>query len=78
MKIANIKTTSDFIKEVEKLVREKNIEYFEAVLLYCERNNIEVETAATLVKQNAALKAKIQMEAESINMVKRSSARLPI
>lgn len=78
MKLTNIKSSSDFIKEIERIVKDKSIDYFEAVLYYCEINSIEVETAAALVKQNSALKAKIQIEAESINMVKKSSARLPI
>lgn len=77
MKIANIKTSSDFVKEIEKIVTQKNIDFFEAVIYYCEINNIEVETAAALVKQNSVLKAKIQYEAENLNMI-RKSARLPI
>jgi hypothetical protein len=77
MKLANIKTSSDFVKEIEKIVTQKNIDFFDAVLLYCEINNIEVETAAALVKQNSVLKAKIQYEAENLNMI-RKSARLPI
>ena len=77
MKIVNIKSSSDFVREIEKLVITKNIEFFDAVLHYCEMNNIEVETAASLVKQNAALKAKIQIEAENLNLMKRV-ARLPI
>lgn len=78
MQIENIKSESDFIKEIEKMVKEKNIEYFEAVLLYCEKYNVEVETVAAIVKQNSALKSKIQIEAENINMLKKSSARLPL
>ena len=77
MKISNIKTSSDFVKEIEKIVTQKHIDFFEAVLYYCEINNIEVETAAALVKQNSVLKAKIQYEAENLNMI-RKSARLPI
>jgi len=77
MKINNIKTSSDFVKEIEKLVLTKNLDFFDAVLHYCEMNNIEVETAAALVKQNSVLKAKIQYEAENLNMI-RKSARLPI
>ena len=77
MKISNIKTSSDFVKEIEKIVTQKHIDFFEAVIYYCEINNIEVETAAALVKQNSALKAKIQYEAENLNMI-RKSARLPI
>jgi hypothetical protein len=78
MKIANIKSSADFCMEIEKIVKEKRAEYHEAVLLYCETHNIEIETAATLIKQNVTLKAKIQIEAENINMVKKTSARLPV
>jgi hypothetical protein len=78
MKLTNIKSSSDFIKEIESIVKTKNIPYFDAVILYCEIHNIEVETAAALVKQNGTLKAKIQIEAEEVNMVKKSGARLPL
>ena len=67
----------DFVKEIEKIVSSKNIEFFDAVIHYCDINNVEVETAASLVKQNAVLKAKIQIEAENLNLMKRT-ARLPI
>lgn len=78
MKIANIKSSTDFCLEIEAIVKEKNAEYHEAVLLYCEANNIEIETAAAIIRQNQTLKAKIQIEAENINMVKKTAARLPI
>jgi hypothetical protein len=78
MQIENIKSSADFAKEIEKMVKEKNIEYFEAVLLYCEKHDLEVETIAAVVKQNSALKSKIQIEAENLKMLKKSSARLPI
>lgn len=78
MKIANIKSSTDFCLEIEAIVKERKAEYHEAVLLYCEAHNIEIETAATLIKQNSSLKAKIQLEAENINMVKKTAARLPI
>jgi uncharacterized protein YeaC (DUF1315 family) len=76
MNIINIKSPSDFLVEIESLVKEKKIEYIDAVMVYCERHNIEVETAADLIKHNAVLKAKVQVEAETLNMVKRSG-RLP-
>jgi len=77
MKIANIKSSADFVKEIDKLASGKGLTYFDAVIHYCESNNIEVETAASLIKQSAVLKAKIQVEAENLNMVRRSG-RLPI
>lgn len=77
MKISNVRTSTDFVKEIDKIVIAKNVTFFDAVIHYCELNNMEVETAATLIKQSTVLKAKIQVEAENLNMVKRS-ARLPI
>jgi hypothetical protein len=77
MKLKNIKTSSDFVKEIELLVVEKNIDFFEAVMHYCETKGIEVETAASLIKQSTTLKAKIQFEAENLNLLKKT-ARLPI
>ena len=76
MKIISIKSPSEFVLEIESLVKEKKVEYIDAVMLYCEQHNIEVETAAQLIKQNVVLKAKVQVEAENLNMVKRT-ARLP-
>jgi len=77
MKITNVKSSSDFVKEIERLVTTKNIDFFEAVMHYCEVNNVEVETAAALIKQSTVLKLKIQYEAETLNLLKRTP-RLPI
>jgi hypothetical protein len=77
MKIINIKSASDFVIEIELIVRDKNCEYMDAIMIYCERNNMEVETVADIIKHNSILKAKLQIEAESMNMMKKIS-RLPI
>ena len=77
MKLSNLKTSADFVKEIDKLVIDKNLNFFDAVMHYCEVNNIEVETAASLVKQSNVLKARIQIEAENLNLMKKT-ARLPI
>ena len=72
-----IQLNTEFPAEIEKLVRENEIEYMDAVILWCEKNNLEVEFAAELIRRNMALKAKIQIEAENLNFMKKS-ARLPI
>ena len=77
MKLKNLKSSSDFVREIETLVVDKNIDFFEAVIHYCETKGIEVETAAALIKQSTTLKAKIQFEAENLNLLKKT-ARLPI
>jgi len=72
-----IQINSAFPLEIEALVREKEIEYIEAVILWCETNGLEVEFAGELIRRNNVLKSKIQFEAENLNFMKKS-ARLPI
>lgn len=68
---------SGFVEEIEKLCIDKNIEYIDAVVFWCEKNNLEVETAAYWIKKDPVMKSKIQLEAENLNVLKRG-ARLPI
>lgn len=77
MQIKSVKTSSEFAKEIEKIVKDKKLEYLEAVLLYCTSHDLEIESIASLVKTNQTLKAKIQTEAEDLNFLPRS-ARLPL
>ena len=67
----------DFTNQIESLCFEKNIEYIDAVVYWCNKNNIEVETVALWIKKDPAFKAKIQTEAENLNILKRGSS-LPI
>jgi hypothetical protein len=69
--------SNSFIEYIEKLCRTKNIEYIDAVVLWCEKNNLEVETAAYWIRKDPTMKSKIQAEAEVLNILKRT-ARLPI
>jgi hypothetical protein len=69
--------SSSFVEEVEILCRDKNIEYIDAIVFWCEKNNLEVETAAYWIKKDPAMKSKVQAEAENLNILKRG-ARLPI
>lgn len=72
-----IQLNSAFPLEIETLVKEKQIEYIDAVILWCEMNGLEVEFAGELIRRNNVLKSKIQFEAENLNFMKKS-ARLPI
>jgi hypothetical protein len=72
-----IPTSNTVIEEIDKLCRTKNIEYIDAVVHWCEKNKIEVEYIAGLIKKDPVFKSKIQAEAENLNILKRG-ARLPI
>ena len=45
--------------------------------MHCEKNNIEVESIASLIKSNENIKSKIQIEAENLNFLPKT-ARLDI
>ena len=56
---------------IENSVREKKISYMDAVINYCEQNNIDPGTINSLI--NKTLKEKIQSEAEKKNLIHKSS-----
>jgi len=72
-----IAAVSTFIEDIEKLTNGNEIYFMDAVVLYCENNNIEIESVAKFIRKNAILKARIQEEAEELNFLKKTS-RLPI
>ena len=61
---------------IEQLVANTDYTYLEAISEHCKETGLEVEVAATLITPN--LKAKIQEQAESLNMLKTKGNRLPI
>lgn len=69
--------SSSFVEEIEILCKDKNIEYIDAVVFWCQKNNLEIEQAAYWIKKDPVMKSKIQLEAENMNILKRG-ARLPI
>jgi len=62
---------------IEDMVTKYSISYMDAVIYYCEENNIEIEVFAKAIKSNDMMKAKIQIEAENLNFLPKSST-LPI
>jgi hypothetical protein len=69
---------SKFAQEIEGLVHtHKDMNYIDAIIHYCEENNIDVESVPKLISK--PLKEKIKYEAMELNFLKRSSrARLPL
>lgn len=66
-----------FSLEIEEIVYMKDIPYIDAVVMYCEQSNFEVETAAKLI--SGVLKSRIQLEAEDLHYIKKATtSQLPI
>lgn len=75
--IIPVKSLKDFQREIERLSFEKRIDFMEAVLLYCEQTGMEIETAGSLIKSSAKMKARIQDEAEALNYFPKTT-KLPL
>jgi len=70
--------SKEFSLIIEKVVKDKRpITYMDAIIWYCEENNIEIETTSRLISKS--LKEKIQVEAMNANMLKiEKGGKLPI
>lgn len=66
-----------FYKEIDKLVKNNKLNYMDAVIYFCEKNDVEIETAASMIRSNLRMKSMIQDEGEELNFLPRT-AKLPI
>jgi len=67
---------SKFAQEIESIVQiNKEMNYIDAIIYFCEKNNIDLESVPKLISK--PLKEKIKYDAMELNFLKRtSSARL--
>lgn len=67
---------SKFAQGVEKIVQENiDVNYIDAVIIFCERNKIDLESVPKLLSK--PLKEKIKFQAMELNFLKKTSrARL--
>ena len=71
-------SSKKFAEEIEKTVLEnKGMKYMDAIIFFCEKNNVDVESVPKLVSK--PLKEKLKAEAMELNWLKRTSrAKLPL
>ena len=67
-----------FAQEIETLVLEnKDMNYIDAIVFFCDKNSIDVESVPKLISK--PLKEKIKCDAQELNFMKKTSrAKLPI
>ena len=67
-----------FAENIESLVLEnKDMNYIDAIVHFCDQNNIDVESVPKLISK--PLKEKIKCDAQELNFMKKTSrAKLPI
>ena len=68
--------TKTFSMTIEKVVNDLKVPYMDAICWYCDKNDIEVETAAKLV--NSKIKQIVAYEASELNLMKEKINSLPI
>ena len=61
-------TSKEFSLKIENIVKDKKISHMDAVLHYCEENEIDPRTVSNLVSKS--LKEKIKLEATNLRMLK--------
>jgi len=69
-------STENIVKEIQAFI-DKGVPYIDAVVEYAEKNEVEIEVIGQMIKSSPILKAKIQYEAEELNMMDKTD-RLPI
>ena len=71
-------SSKKFAEEIEKTVLEnKGMKYMDAIIFFCEKNNVDVESVPKLVSK--PLKEKLKWDAQELNFMKKTSrAKLPL
>jgi len=64
-------TTARFSQDVEKVAFENEMNYIDAIIFYCEKNEIEIESVPKLISK--PLKEKLKYDAQKLNFMKRTS-----
>tara|TARA_R100000008_G_scaffold81431_1_gene64674 strand:+ start:386 stop:649 length:264 start_codon:yes stop_codon:yes gene_type:complete len=69
---------SKFAQEIEHLVHHNSdMNYIDAIVFFCEKNNIDIESISKLISK--PLKEKLKCNAVELNFIKKTSrAKLPI
>jgi len=67
----NFMTAAKFSVEIEKIVKDSNLNYIEAIVQFCEDKNIEMDGINKLISK--PLKEKLKFDAQRLNYMKRTS-----
>lgn len=64
-------TTAKFSQDVEKIAIDYSMNYIDAIIHYCEKNEIELESVPKLISK--PLKDKLKYDAQKLNYMKKTS-----
>ena len=64
-------TAAKFSQDVEKIAHENSMNYIDAIVHYCESNEIEIESVSKLISK--PLKEKLKYDAQRLNFMKKTT-----
>ena len=64
-------TAAKFSQDVEKIALDNSMNYIDAIIHYCEKNEIEIESVPKLISK--PLKEKLKFDAQKLNYIKKTS-----
>ena len=64
-------TAAKFSQDVEKIASENSMNYIDAIVHYCESNEIEIESVSKLISK--PLKEKLKFDAQRLNFMKKTT-----
>lgn len=72
--------SNSFCIQIERFANENDLDIMDAVLFYCEENDMEVETAAALLHRNKKIMELLEIEAKGNRLLKDNTmhATLPV
>ncbi len=70
----NFMTAAKFSVEIEKIVKDSDLNYIEAIVQFCEDKSIELDGVNKLISK--PLKEKLKYDAQRLNYMKRTSRGL--
>ena len=75
--ILNILTPKNLYDGVRELMNTHNMTTIDAIVHYCEKNDVDIETAAAMIAKNMNMVSDLQSEGEGLRLLPRTT-RLPI
>jgi hypothetical protein len=63
------------LEQIRKFCVDNNVQLIDGVIHWCEKNNIEIEYVAGLIKKDNLFKKKMLSEAKNLNFVKKQRVR---
>ncbi len=68
----------EFSMTVEELVMHDDMTYMDALIHIMEKENLDEEAISKLVKKNAVLKMKLELESQNLNLIEKETVTLPL